>query len=287
MSEAGRGLVLTYHGIERGPAPLFITPRQFARQLEVLSELDASVMTVSALAAALRAGQLPRRAVALTFDDAFASVAEHAAPLLARYGWPATVYCVSGHIGGFNDWPSQPSSVPRRALASEAQLRHLAAAGWEIGAHTRSHLPLGQVVQPQLTDEVVRVRGELEEALDCVVTSFACPYGDPPSPAGRALIEQTYAACCATRPAHVVSAAEVYALPRVDVHYLRRTAMLRRAVRGSTGHLALRRAAARVRRAVVSDFQMSPDTPRAGTGPALGERSAVAGDHGSRKMNSP
>ena len=36
--------------------------------------------------------------------------------VLAVYGVQATVYCVSGHVGGANDWPTQASWAPRLAL---------------------------------------------------------------------------------------------------------------------------------------------------------------------------
>ena len=262
MTQPLRALILTYHGIEPGPAPLFVKPELFAHQLEILRDQDATLITVSALVEGLRTGRLPPRAVALTFDDAFASVAEHAAPLLIREGWPATVYCVSGYIGRQNDWPTQPRGVPRRPLASHAQLRELVAAGWEIGAHTRSHVPLARLERPRLSDEIVGARDELEHVLGCQITSFACPYGDRPSPTARALIERSYLSCCSTRMGHAGGAAEAYELPRVDAHYLRRPSMFRRAVRGNTGHLTLRRTGARLRHALVSDFRAPLPAPR-------------------------
>ena len=86
-------------------------------------------------------GRPPERAVALTFDDGFASVVDHALPLLLERGFPATVFCVAGYLGGLNDWPTEPARPPA-ALATPprwpAGRRPL-----EIGSHGIQHAPLG------------------------------------------------------------------------------------------------------------------------------------------------
>lgn len=251
---SARGLILTYHAVESGPPPLFVEPAVFEAHLQVLSDAGAVVLTLSSLARRLRDGSLPDRAVALTFDDAFASVVSEALPRLRRRGWPATVYCVAGHLGGTNDWPTQPAAVPRRRLASADELAELAAAGFEIGAHTLTHPPLSQLSGDALHKEVVDCQHRLEAIVGQPVRTFACPYGDCPQGAARQLLERTYDAVCITALDTVGPAADPYALPRVDAHYLRRPRLLGHVVRGrGFGYLAVRRAGARARRLVVSD----------------------------------
>ena len=87
-------------------------------------------------------GRVPARAVAITFDDGCASVARTAAPLLAERGLTATVFCVAGHLGGRNDWPTQHDRMPSLALAGADELVELHRAGVEIGAHGVAHAPL-------------------------------------------------------------------------------------------------------------------------------------------------
>jgi peptidoglycan/xylan/chitin deacetylase (PgdA/CDA1 family) len=239
-----RALILTYHGIEHGPPPLFLRPALFRDHLDALLESGATPVSLDRL----RDGNVPDRGVALTFDDGFLSVADEAAPLLAERGLPATIFCVAGHAGGLNDWPTQPRSVPRRRLADARTLAELAGAGFEIGSHGTQHAPLTGASEPVLRREVVDSRRSLEEAVGVPVGWFAYPYGVVGAPAARDLVEQTYDGACAGGTRAVRPGANPFALPRVDAHYLRSPRVLRRVLEGVDSYLWLRRSGARARR---------------------------------------
>lgn len=258
---SGHGLILTYHGVEPGPPPLFIEPPDFEAHLQVLADAHAVVLSVSALARGLREGTLPRRAVAITFDDGFASVVTEALPRLRRRGWPATVYCVAGFLGETNDWPTQPAAVPRRRLASAGELVELVEAGFEIGAHTLRHPPLRQLSGDALQEELVGSQRLLEELVGTRVRTFACPYGDCAGEAARLLLQRTYDAVCGATPDTVGPATSPYRLPRIDAHYVRSPRVLGHVVAGrGSAYLTLRRSGSRARRL------MSPDWRRHGSG---------------------
>jgi peptidoglycan/xylan/chitin deacetylase (PgdA/CDA1 family) len=248
-------LVLTYHAIARGPAPLFVEPSLFAEHLDRIVAAGTTVLTVSELAAALRAGTLPARAIALTFDDGFGNVYDNAAPLLAERGLRATVFCVAGHVGGVSDWASQPRSAPRLPLANETALSALASAGWEIGSHGVSHEPLARLSPEACRRELIESRDTLESVVGVAIKSFAYPYGSIPDGSRKALGEARYEAACTTQLAPVSTTTDPLALPRVDAHYLRRPALLEAVVSGKApGYLSTRRLAARARRLVVRDY---------------------------------
>jgi peptidoglycan/xylan/chitin deacetylase (PgdA/CDA1 family) len=250
-----KALILTYHGIGPGPRPLSVDPGLFAEQLDCLLSCGAKPMTVSALGARLATGDLPGPAVAITFDDGLLSVAETAAPMLTERGMTATIFCVAGRLGGEDRWPDARSGGPYRPLAGPGALRELAAAGFEIGAHGMQHRALRGASPAELRSEVVEARDALEQQLQISVDSFAYPYGALPDRPGRALIRSTYAFACTTRSGYATQACEPSALPRVDIHYLSRTALLTRALQGTLdGYLAVRRRAAWVRRVAVKDY---------------------------------
>lgn len=249
-------LVLTYHAVAAGRSrsPLSVEPALFAEHLDCLAG-TATFLTVSELGVRLTAGTLPDRAVAITFDDGLRSVATDAAPLLVERGLPATVFCVSGRLGSDSSWPSAPAGAPSAPLLSAAELAELADAGFEIGSHGMHHAPLVGGSEWLLRKEIADSRLVLEQAVGVQVTSFAYPYGAGPSPTAARLVASTYAAACTTVLAEVRPGSDVHALPRVDAHYLRRPALLRRAVRGSLdNYLRVRALGAGARRRLVKDY---------------------------------
>jgi peptidoglycan/xylan/chitin deacetylase (PgdA/CDA1 family) len=98
-------VILGYHRISEGPDPyqLSVSPQRMAEQLAVLTRI-AHPLPLEELPEMLAAGRLPKRAVAVTFDDGYAEVLHRAKPLLAQFGVPATVFVISGVLGGELWW---------------------------------------------------------------------------------------------------------------------------------------------------------------------------------------
>lgn len=241
-------LVLTYHAVGSGPPPLFVEPELLREQLDAVVASDSPCLTISELGEAVRAGRVPDRAVALTFDDGAAAVASIAAPLLAERGLRATVFCVAGQLGGSNDWAGRHRA--RFPLASASELRELAQAGIEIGSHGAEHRSLRNVSDDVARREIVESKERLEQTLGIAVRSFAYPYGVV---AGEQLVRETYAAACTAELARTSGATDPLAIPRVDVHYLRSGARFGDALAGHGGYLRARRVGARLRRMIMRD----------------------------------
>jgi peptidoglycan/xylan/chitin deacetylase (PgdA/CDA1 family) len=120
---APRALIVLYHRVvdlPSDPQLLGVTPRHFAEQLEAVRKY-AHPLRLQDLASALRAGDVPRRAVVFTFDDGYADNLLSARPLLERYDIPATVFVASGHVGNpYEFWWDEldllllPGTVPEK-----------------------------------------------------------------------------------------------------------------------------------------------------------------------------
>ena len=98
-----RLLILCYHGVsladEHEWCPgLYVRPSHLEQRLEVLRRLDCSVLPLNDALARLYRGELPARAVALTFDDGYFDFKARALPILRRFGYPATVYVTTGRV---------------------------------------------------------------------------------------------------------------------------------------------------------------------------------------------
>lgn len=151
----------------------------FRRHLDTLDAWGAQVLPLDEAVAALQAGALPDRAVALTFDDGYASVVETAWPILRDRGLPATMFVVSGYLTGelrFG-WDEHEPHHDRHRLVRSDELRAVADDGFDIGSHTVSHPWLPCLDRDAVKHELVDSRVAIEELLDRPVRSLAYPTG--------------------------------------------------------------------------------------------------------------
>ncbi|MGB5758813.1 MAG: polysaccharide deacetylase family protein, partial [Acidimicrobiales bacterium] len=101
-----RAVVLMYHGIGDvgiDPWGLFVSPANFAEQLEVLNDV-AKPMRLSDLGRACATGALPASAAAVTFDDGYVNNLRQAKPLLEAHAVPATVFAISQPMAGPSEY---------------------------------------------------------------------------------------------------------------------------------------------------------------------------------------
>jgi peptidoglycan/xylan/chitin deacetylase (PgdA/CDA1 family) len=112
-------------------------------------------------------------------DDGYADNRELAAPVLRRFGFPASVFAVSDRIGGAADWDGAGALTGRRLLDWD-DLRALQHSGVGVGAHTRTHPRLPEQTGEALADEVEGSRKELSERLVSSIDAFSYPFGRVP-----------------------------------------------------------------------------------------------------------
>jgi peptidoglycan/xylan/chitin deacetylase (PgdA/CDA1 family) len=175
-------LVLCYHAISTNwNADLSVTPEGFARQIGHLMSRGWRAVTFSE--AVLAPGR--ERVLAITFDDAFASVKRYAAPVLARYEAPATVFAPTAFMdsgaplewSGVAQWKQSPFAGELAAMGWP-ELRELAQSGWEIGSHTCTHPRLTTLDDERLAEELTRSRDRCAQEIGRPCRSIAYPYGD-------------------------------------------------------------------------------------------------------------
>lgn len=175
-------LVLCYHGIsETWPAPTSVRPRDFEQQLESFVRRGYRGATLSDALTVPPA----QRTLVVTFDDAHRSVLELGAPVMARLGIPGTVYVPTGYPDtdrpmawdGYDTWLGTEHEGELDCMSWD-ELRGLAAAGWEVGSHTRSHPRLSTLADGEIEAELTDSRAECEQAMGVSCPSIAYPYSD-------------------------------------------------------------------------------------------------------------
>lgn len=153
---------------------LEITRELFTRQMQLLSR--RGWRTVS-LREALDGARGPgAREVVLTFDDGTRDFQEVARPVLERFGFSATLFVVTGKVGGASDWDGALGE-PERPLLSWEQIVGLHEAGFEIGSHTHTHRALTDLSDSEAADELTRSRELLGERLGAAPGFVAYPRG--------------------------------------------------------------------------------------------------------------
>jgi peptidoglycan/xylan/chitin deacetylase (PgdA/CDA1 family) len=212
MSEEVVPPVLMYHSVTPqpdGPEPFTVSTKSFERQMHWLHHRNYKGVSLKEILEAPRQ-RVPRRSVALTFDDGYADFIEYAMPILRHYGFSATVFAIAGQLGDENSWTAGPS----KNLMTAIQLKQIAAEGIEIGSHSLHHVRLTSLADEALHEDLVMSRSILQDISQQDVRGFCYPHGDHDGRVVRAAQEAGFDYCCAVGYSGFTGR---YALPRINI----------------------------------------------------------------------
>jgi peptidoglycan/xylan/chitin deacetylase (PgdA/CDA1 family) len=171
--------ILCYHSVDdTWESPLAVRGSDFAHQCAWLRR-HRTVVDVNEAARIIDSkGRLPRRTVALTFDDGFADNYDRALPVLQKYRIPAMVFVVAETIrhGQDVDWVNDPPSTGLRVLDRD-QILEMADSGIAIGSHSLHHRTLTDLSPDECLDDLRTSREILEDLLGRSVDHLAYPRG--------------------------------------------------------------------------------------------------------------
>lgn len=208
-------LILTYHSISPGPPPLCVSADRFARHLDLLAAAGFTTLPLPRLVEALAEHRpLPHPCCALTFDDGYRDFATAALPALEARGMATTLFVTAAR-----DRSGLPGGAGGPLLAHE-ELCELAGRGVEIGAHTVDHVDLTGLDDAALDDQLRRGRALLEEHAGRPVEHLAYPFGHADARVHTAATRYFRSACTTRLAAVDPTAADLWALPRLDAYYL-------------------------------------------------------------------
>ena len=172
-------VILQYHHVSaETPAVTSISPEKFKAHIETIITQGYQVMPLTTIVDGLKkGGNLPDKAVAITFDDAYKNIFTHAFPILKKYRLPFTVFVATDYI-----------AEPSTQFLSWDELREMSINGAFIANHTASHSHLLRRQQGETQSQWLnRVEQEIliaEKALHKNINSgpvqklLAYPYGE-------------------------------------------------------------------------------------------------------------
>ncbi len=204
--------VLMYHVINPPPAGapfpgLYVSSSEFAAQMQALKAAGWHAVTMDQLEAYWTRGVPlgPGKPIVLTFDNGYASQYENALPILKRLGW----------VGNEN---IQLTGLPQsQGGLTDAQVRGLIAAGWELDTQGISHADLIALDAAQLQYQVATARHILQKRYGVPVNWFCYPSGHYDATVIAAVKSAGFVGSTTVIPGWANHSEDPYRLPRLRV----------------------------------------------------------------------
>jgi peptidoglycan/xylan/chitin deacetylase (PgdA/CDA1 family) len=209
-----------------------VSPETFAMQMEALARTGWKAVSIDDFFAWLDGtAVLPEGAFLLTFDDGFLGVHDHAAPVLRRLDWPATVFLVSALIGERDVWCEKHNPDGHTyPLMDRAQILALREQGFSFHSHTRDHADLPTLDDNALARQLAGARDDLAALLGAPVDYLAYPYGRYDERVLEQAQRAGYRAAFSVQPGFNRPDVDRFRLRRLDVFGTDTPAMLRRKI---------------------------------------------------------
>lgn len=204
--------VLMYHHIQEeklakklGRTGLNVSPEWFDKHMQYLKDKQYNVLKIEDIADFVNGKKaLPKKAVVITFDDAYEDNYLSAYPILKKYNFPATIFTPSGlvNVMDYLTW-GEIDDMKNSGLIY-------------FGNHTWSHhsaLDKKEVLEKEigLADSQLAEKGLNNSKI------FAYPYGKPSSGAEEILAKSGYSLAFTTRHGNIICTKQKYNLPRIRV----------------------------------------------------------------------
>lgn len=163
--------VLSYHSIGSDNSFLTVNPKEFKRQMEYLRE-NFRVASLGEIIEFVKGKKnLPKRSIAITFDDGYHNIFSNAYPYLKKHNLPATVFVTTAYCQ-----KKMPLGNVSLKMLSWNEIKKMSRNGMEIGAHTMTHPNLVEIDLKEAKNEILRSKQEIEDHTGRDCKYFAYPF---------------------------------------------------------------------------------------------------------------
>jgi peptidoglycan/xylan/chitin deacetylase (PgdA/CDA1 family) len=196
-----------YHSIDYKEGSHFVSPENFAKQMEYIKKKGYEVITLDELAGSIKNKQrLKKNKVVITFDDGYQNNFKYAYPVLKRLGFPATIFLISDFTGRekrFLNWD---------------EVRIMSKNNISFGAHTKSHFYLGSFMdEGAAREEIAGPKKRIEQETGAAVDYFCYPTGGFNERVKEIVKESGYKGACTTNRGFANFNRDIYELKRIKV----------------------------------------------------------------------
>jgi peptidoglycan/xylan/chitin deacetylase (PgdA/CDA1 family) len=163
---------------------------------------------------------LPKRTVAITFDDGFQDNYKYAFPVLKKRGIKAAIFINTGFIGeklsankAFGITAPQGKDVFCQFLSWD-EIIEMSNNGIDFEPHTHTHVNLAAITESEIEREIKLSKDIIEERLNKMVKHFSYPYGKYNEKVYDVVRKMGFESIWAVRPYNVKPKMDLYTLPR-------------------------------------------------------------------------
>ncbi len=204
--------ILMYHVINPPPAGapfpgLYVEPGEFAAQMHALANAGYRAITQDQMWAYWKRGVAlpPGKPIVVSFDNGYQSQYSNALPVLRELGW----------VG--NENIQLTGLPPSQGGLSQAQIKGLVAAGWELDTQGISHADLITLNATQLAEQVASSRKTIQQRYGVPVNWFCYPSGHYNATVIAAVRSAGYTGSTTVVPGWAGPESDPYRLPRLRV----------------------------------------------------------------------
>lgn len=171
--------VLMYHKVSITDTNFMtVTAAQLREHLSYLTHANYQFVSLPEVLDSLQkdgAVSLPRRAILVTFDDAYQNNLTNAVPILQEFAVPATIFVSTAYVGGTNEWDGSTDPI-----LTAQQLNALTAKNVTLAYHSHRHL---NYKNHPLETIVADLNANIDEAKQLnlpMASAISFPYGGRP-----------------------------------------------------------------------------------------------------------
>jgi peptidoglycan/xylan/chitin deacetylase (PgdA/CDA1 family)/glycosyltransferase involved in cell wall biosynthesis len=167
--------ILCWHRIADADDQLAVTPARFAEQLDLIERSGQRVVDLRDLDhLELAPGE---SVLALTFDDGYRDLLDHAIPMLEARGWPATVFVATEVVEGHLRFPWYAENEHPELLGWDAMREVERRGPVRFESHTLTHADLQGLGEDEVWREIEGSRRIVTEQLGRPSVAFCYPGG--------------------------------------------------------------------------------------------------------------
>lgn len=203
--------VLLYHSVVNETSSNEFNIFHFEKQISYLKKIGYKSVHFSEIKPHIK------NQIILTFDDGYKDNILNVLPILTKYGFKATCFIVSNHIGKNNLWDIKKKNYKKKELMNNYDINEWISNGMLIGSHTHNHLDLTKLNIKEIKNEINFSKNFLENTFSQKINEFCYPFGKVNLEAFKEVKCVYKNAVTTKRSRYILHKHNNFLIPRVDM----------------------------------------------------------------------